>query len=105
VAVDNGVVDTYLTARVDDTDIKPVRVGQLVDIDVDTYPQARITPPRPDHPRRFSLFLQSNTQGTGTLQKVTQVIPVKIGFDDLSALIGRDLVPGMNVTIHIHKQT
>jgi multidrug resistance efflux pump len=76
VAVDNGVVGTYVTTdtqlavaynldkiyvtvRLDSTNIKPVRVGQLVD---------------------------------------------KIGFDDLSALIDRDLVPDMNVTVHIHKQ-
>jgi multidrug resistance efflux pump len=125
VAVDNGVIGTYVpagtqlgvaynldkiyvTARVDDTAVKPVRVGQPVDIDVDAYPQAHIT----GHVQTiqagaaadFSLFPQSNTQGTGTFQKVTQVIPVKISFDTLSALNGLDLVPGMNVTVHIHKQ-
>jgi multidrug resistance efflux pump len=125
VAVDNGVVGTYVpvgtqlavaynldriyvTVRVDDTDIKPVRVGQPVDIYVDAYPHTRIT----GHVRSiqagaaadFSLFPQSNTQGTGTFQKVTQVIPVRISFDDLNALNGVDLVPGMNVTVHIYKQ-
>ncbi|MGH3868494.1 MAG: efflux RND transporter periplasmic adaptor subunit [Pseudonocardiaceae bacterium] len=97
----------YVTARVDDTDIKAVHLGQLVDISVDGYPNARIT----GHVREiqagaaavFSLFPQSNTQGTGTFQKVTQVIPVKIGFDNLDALNNLDLVPGMNVTVHIHK--
>jgi len=52
----------------------------------------------------FSLFPQSNTQGTGNFQKVTQVIPVKIGFEDINALNNLDLVPGMNVTVQIHKQ-
>ena len=51
----------------------------------------------------FSLFPQSTSQGTGNFQKVTQVIPVKIGFEDVSALNNFDLVPGMNVTVHIHK--
>jgi multidrug resistance efflux pump len=32
---------------------------------------------------------------------VTQVIPVKIGLD---APPNVDLVPGMNVTVHIHKR-
>jgi multidrug resistance efflux pump len=126
VAVDNGVVGTYVTtgtelavaynldkiyvtARVDDTAIKAVRVGQPVDIDVDAYPNARITGHvvniQDGAAAQFSLFPQSNTQGTGTFQKVTQVIPVKIGFDDLSALDGLDLVPGMNVTVNIHKQS
>lgn len=125
VAVDNGVVGTYVTAgttlavaynldkiyvtaRVDDTDIKPVRAGLPVDIDVDAYPHTRITgyvqTIQAGAAADFSLFPQSNTQGTGTFQKVTQVIPVKIAFDDLSALNGLDLVPGMNVTVHIHKQ-
>jgi multidrug resistance efflux pump len=94
VAVDNGVVGTYVTtgtqlavaynldkthvtARVDDTDIKAVRVGQPVDIDVDAYPNARITGHvvniQDGAAAQFSLFPQSNTQGTGTFQKVTQV--------------------------------
>jgi multidrug resistance efflux pump len=124
VAVDNGVVGTYVTtgtqlavaynldkiyvtARVDDTAIKAVRVGQPVDIDVDAYPNARISGHvvniQDGAAAQFSLFPQSNTQGTG-FQKVTQVIPVQIGFDDLSALSGLDLVPGMNVTVNIHKQ-
>ncbi len=98
----------YVTARIDDTDIKAVRLGQLVDISVDGYPNAQIT----GHVREiqagaaavFSLFPQSNTQGTGTFQKVTQVIPVKIVFDNLNALNNLDLVPGMNVTVHIHKR-
>jgi multidrug resistance efflux pump len=97
----------YVTARVDDTDIKPVHLGQLVDISVDGYPNARITGHVVDIQAGaaavFSLFPQSNTQGTGNFQKVTQVIPVKIGFDDLNALNNLDLVPGMNVTVHIHK--
>jgi multidrug resistance efflux pump len=97
----------YVTARVDDTAIKPVHLGQLVDIDVDAYPNAHIT----GHVREiqagaaavFSLFPQSNTQGTGNFQKVTQVIPVKIGFDNLNALNNLNLAPGENVTVHIHK--
>ena len=97
----------YITARVDDTAIKPVHLGQLVDISIDAYPNTQIT----GHVREiqagaaavFSLFPQSNTQGTGNFQKVTQVIPVKIGFDDLNALNNLDLAPGENVTVHIHK--
>jgi multidrug resistance efflux pump len=124
VAVDNGVIGTYVTigtqlavaynldkiyvtARVDDTDIRPVRLDQLVDISVDGYPNAPITGRvreiQAGAAAVFSLFPQSNTQGTGNFQKVTQVIPVKIGFENLDALNNLDLVPGMNVTVHIHK--
>jgi multidrug resistance efflux pump len=124
VAVDNGVIGTYVTigtqlavaynldkiyvtARVDDTDIRPVRLDQLVDISVDGYPNAPITGRvreiQAGAAAVFSLFPQSNTQGTGNFQKVTQVIPVKIRFENLDALNNLDLVPGMNVTVHIHK--
>jgi multidrug resistance efflux pump len=120
VAVDNGVPGTYVTsgtqlaiaydlnkiyvtARVDETDLTAVRIGQLVDIYVDAYPNAHLT----GHVREieggaaavFSLFPQSNNNGSN-FQKVTQVIPVKIGIDDPQNL---DLVPGMNVTVYIHK--
>jgi multidrug resistance efflux pump len=119
VAVDNGVVGTYVTtgtqlavaynldriyvtARVDETDVKAVHPGQVVDVDVDAYPNAHITG-RVEEIQGgaaavFSLFPQSNTGGN--FQKVTQVIPVKIGFDVPPNV---DLVPGMNVTVNIHK--
>ena len=119
VAVDNGVPGTfvttgtplavaynlnniYVTARVDETDIQAVRVGQVVDIDVDAYPSTpltgRVREIQGGAAAVFSLFPQSNSGGN--FQKVTQVIPVKIGFDNVDNL---DLVPGMNVTVHIHK--
>jgi multidrug resistance efflux pump len=106
-AIAYDLAKIYVTARVDETDIKEVHVGQLVDISVDAYPQARITGRvleiQPGAAAVFSLFPQSTSQGTGNFQKVTQVIPVKIGFEDVSALNNFDLVPGMNVTVHIHK--
>jgi len=119
VAVDNGVPgtfvttgtplavaynmnDIYVTARVDETDIQSVHVGQVVDIDVDAYPgtplTGRVREIQGGAAAVFSLFPQSNSGGN--FQKVTQVIPVKIGFDNVDNL---DLVPGMNVTVHIHK--
>lgn len=120
VAVDNGVSGgfvtagtelavaydfdkIFVTARVDETDIKQVHLGQLVDITVDAFPNAQLA----GHVREiqggaaavFSLFPQSNS--AGNFQKVTQVIPVKIALADARGL---NLVPGMNVTVHIHKR-
>ncbi|MGH3719117.1 MAG: HlyD family secretion protein [Pseudonocardiaceae bacterium] len=91
----------YVTANVDETDVKAVRIGQPVDIYVDAFPHARIA----GHVIRitrgaasqFSLFPQNNSQGN--FQKITQVIPVKIRIDDRQGL---DLAPGMNVTVYIH---
>ncbi|HWM56257.1 MAG TPA: efflux RND transporter periplasmic adaptor subunit [Pseudonocardia sp.] len=119
VAVDNGVEGAYVTAgtqlavaydgsqiyvtaRVDETDINEVRTGQLVDIAVDAFPDAgltgRVLEVQSGAAGVFSLFPQANT--SGNFQKVTQVIPVKISIDDLRGL---GLVPGMNVTVKIHR--
>jgi multidrug resistance efflux pump len=119
VAVDNGVPGTFVTtgtqlavaynldkifvtARVDETDIKAVRPGQVVDLKVDAYPNTQLT----GHVREiqggaaavFSLVPQSNS--AGNFQKVTQLIPVKIGLENRKDLT---LVPGMSVTVYIHK--
>ncbi|MGQ0719638.1 MAG: efflux RND transporter periplasmic adaptor subunit [Pseudonocardiales bacterium] len=93
----------FVTARVDETDIKDVRLGQQVDMTVDAFSNAELT----GHVREiqggaageFSLFPQANA--SGNFQKVTQVIPVRIAIADPKGL---DLVPGMNVTVHIHKR-
>jgi multidrug resistance efflux pump len=94
----------YVTARVDETDIAGVRPGAPVDIAVDAYPGAAITGVVTDIQAgaagQFSLFPQSNS--TGNFQKVTQVVGVRIAFTNTA---GQYLVPGMNVTVHIHKQT
>ena len=119
VAVDNGVEGSFVTAgtqlaiaydssgvfvtaRVKETDIDKVQVGRAVDISVDAYPgeqlTGRVAEVKTGAAGVFSLFPQSNT--SGNFQKVTQVIPVKITIDDLKNL---PLVPGMNVTVKIHR--
>jgi multidrug resistance efflux pump len=119
VAVDNGVPGgfvtagtqlatayeldkIFITARVDETDIRAVRTGQAVDVTVDAFPNTPLTgyvrEIQGGAAGEFSLFPESNA--SGNFQKVTQVIPVKIAIEDRRGL---DLVPGMNVTVHIHK--
>lgn len=92
----------YVTARVDETDVDSVRAGQAVDIDVDAFPDAgligTVTEVQGGAAGEFSVFPQSNT--AGNYQKVTQVIGVKIALDDTKGL---GLVPGMNVSVKIHK--
>lgn len=98
----NTTSKIYATARVDETDIKDVHVGAPVDIDVDAFSGIPVTgivqEIQPAAAGVFSLFPESNS--SGNFQKVTQVIPVKIAFLDTHGL---PLVPGMNITIHIHK--
>jgi len=92
----------FVTARVKETDIDMVQVGRAVDISVDAFPgedlTGRVVEVQTGAAGVFSLFPQSNT--SGNFQKVTQVIPVKITIDDLKNL---PLVPGMNVTVKIHR--
>ena len=102
VAVNNAVEGTYVTARVEETDIDDVRPGQLVDIEVDAFPgtefRGSVREVQGGAAGVFALFPESNT--SGNFQKVTQVIPVKIDIDNPEGL---GLVPGMNVVVHIHK--
>ena len=92
----------YVTARVDETDVNDVRPGQRVDIEVDAFPGAELTGTvrevQGGAAGVFSLFPESNS--TGNFQKVTQVIPVEI---DISNPENLPVVPGMNVTVQIHK--
>jgi multidrug resistance efflux pump len=95
----NGI---YATARVDETDVEDVHPGALVDIDVDAYSGTPVTGVvtqiQGAAAAEFSLFPESNS--SGNFQKVTQVIPVRIAFTNTGGL---PLVPGMNITVHIHK--
>jgi multidrug resistance efflux pump len=92
----------YVTARVDETDIDDVRPGQVVDIDVDAFPghefRGTVREVQGGAAGVFSVFPESNT--SGNFQKVTQVIPVKINIENPEGL---GIVPGMNVTVNIHK--
>jgi multidrug resistance efflux pump len=93
----------FVTARVDETDVAAIRPGAPVDITADAYSGAPITGMVTDVQAgtagQFSLFPQNNS--TGNYQKVTQVVPVRIAFTNTG---GQYLVPGMSVTVHIHKQ-
>jgi multidrug resistance efflux pump len=92
----------FVTARVDETDIDAVQPGNQVDIYVDGYPRAGLA--------GYVREIQGGTSGTfstadpenttGSFQKLTQVIPVKIAITNAG---DRTLVPGMNVTVAIHK--
>ena len=93
----------YVTARVDETDVADIHPGAQVDVSVDAFPGVPVTgivsEVQGAAADQFSLFPESNS--TGNFQKVTQVIAVRVAFTNTG---GVQLVPGMNVTVHIHKQ-
>jgi multidrug resistance efflux pump len=92
----------WVTANIKETDINDVKVGQDVDVYVDAFPNTNITG-KVDTiglatAGSFSL-IPTNNNTSGNYTKETQVIPVKITLDSY----GVNLVPGMNVTVRIHK--
>ncbi|MGH3843968.1 MAG: ABC transporter permease [Pseudonocardiaceae bacterium] len=101
-AVAYDLSEIFVTARLDETAIGDVRLGRPVDILVDAHPGITFTGYVWEIQRgtagQFSQSPQENT--TGQFQKVTQWIPVKILITDRRNLT---LVPGMNVTVKIHK--
>ncbi|WP_026564852.1 HlyD family secretion protein [Bacillus sp. UNC41MFS5] len=92
----------WVTANIEETKIDEVTIGQDVDIYVDAFQnntlKGKVQQIGLATAGTFSLLPSSNN--TGNYTKVTQVIPVKITIDDNK---GVAIVPGMNVTVRIHK--
>ncbi|MBO0848484.1 MAG: efflux RND transporter periplasmic adaptor subunit [Pseudonocardia sp.] len=94
----------YVIARVEDYDIASVRPGALVDVHVDAFPNAPVTGivevVQNSTAGNFTIYPPAGTADPSQPQRVDQYIPVKIKL--LSTGDAR-LVPGMDVTAHIHK--
>jgi multidrug resistance efflux pump len=91
----------YISADIEETNIKKVKIGQPVDISVDTYPghtfTGKVFEIGEAAASTFSLLPTTSTSGSFT--KVTQRITVKISIDDHQGL---DLAPGMNAVVKVH---
>lgn len=92
----------WVSANIKETNINDVKPGQDVDVYVDAYPDTTLSG-KVDKialatASTFSLL--PSTNNTGNYTKVTQVIPVTIRLDGYKGL---RLMPGMSVTIRIHK--
>jgi ABC transporter DrrB family efflux protein len=117
VAVDNGIAGTFVvagtqlgiaydltrtfvTARVDETDVDKLRAGQEVIIAVDAYPDDTLTGYVSEIQGSTADVLSPSPRDntTGHHKKITQVVPVKIAIADRR---NHTLVPGINVTVTI----
>ncbi|MFE5320277.1 HlyD family secretion protein [Paenibacillus sp. NPDC056579] len=91
----------YISANIEEVDINRVKVGQVVDFTVDTFPgsmlSGKVTEIGEATASTFSLLPATNTSGNFT--KVTQRIPIKIAIEDNQGLA---IAPGMSTTIKIH---
>lgn len=101
-AVAYDLNNLWVTANIDETRIDEIATGQDVDIYVDAFPntvlKGKVQQIGMATASTFSLLPSSNN--TGNYTKVTQVVPVKISIVDSK---GDAIVPGMNVTVRIHK--
>ncbi|MDQ2707050.1 MAG: HlyD family efflux transporter periplasmic adaptor subunit [Actinomycetota bacterium] len=119
VVVDNGVVgafvtagtrlavvydlpETYVTARIDERDLGALRIGHQVDVRLDSDTSRTLVGHlREIQPATAASFAAKPPDNTASsFDRVTQVIPVKIAIADWQGL---PLVPGLNVTVKIHK--
>lgn len=101
--VDNNT--KWIVANFKETQLKKMRVGQKVGIDVDAYPgdefEGHITAFSPATGAKFSLLPPDNA--TGNFVKTIQRLPVKIDFEntnDAEKLMR--LRAGMNVEVDVH---
>ncbi|RFB57639.1 HlyD family secretion protein [Bacillus thuringiensis] len=92
----------WVTANIEETDVDDVQKGQDVDVYVDAYPDTTLTGKVEQvgltTANTFSMLPSSNA--TANYTKVTQVVPVKISLDHSKSV---NIVPGMNVSVRIHK--
>ena len=93
----------YVTARVEDTDINAVHPGQLVDVSVDAFPNTPVTgivdEVQSSTAGEFDIYPSPDQDPTNP-QRIDQYVPVKV---ELAVTHGIPLAPGMNVTVHIHR--
>jgi membrane fusion protein (multidrug efflux system) len=95
--------DVWVVANLKETQLDDVRIGQPVEIRVDSYPGRRFTGVvdsfSPATGAKFSLIPPDNA--TGNFTKVVQRVPVKIR---LSGRIDPEtpLRPGMSATVRIN---
>lgn len=97
--------DKWVVANFKETQLSDIKIGQLVEIDVDAFPdhklEGKVTSFSPATGARFSLLPPDNA--TGNFVKTVQRLPVKIEFtenNDASDL--ENLRSGMNVEVDVH---
>ncbi|ABO49000.1 secretion protein HlyD [Desulforamulus reducens MI-1] len=102
-AVMADLKDLYITANIEENKLNKVKVGQIVEYTIDTFPgvqfKGKVLTIGNAANSLFSLLPQQNSGNTFT--KVTQRIPVKISIEDYH---NKRLLPGMNAVIKIHIQ-
>ena len=96
------LADIWIVANMKETDVRDIRPGAAVEVEVDAYPahpvEGTVTSIGPATGARFSLLPPDNA--TGNFTKVVQRVPVRIGIRQ-SADPLRPLRPGMSVFVTV----
>ena len=91
----------YVTARIEEAEIRYVAVGRRVELTVDAFPDSALTGSvtqiQGGTAGTFDGFTPGNT--TGDAVKVGQLVAVRIALSETEL----DLVPGMNVAVRIER--
>jgi multidrug resistance efflux pump len=94
--------NVWITARVDESEISRVRIGQPVDITIDAFAGVPMTGVvtliKASAAGQFSVYPSTDTDPTN-VQKVDQYVAVRIVPTYTG---GQRLLPGMNAAVHIH---
>jgi len=92
----------YITANFKETQLDKIKTGQKVNIDVDAYPELKLTGTvynfSPATGAKFSLLPPDNA--TGNFVKVVQRLPVKIKINGSKEDMDK-LHPGMSVSVSV----
>ncbi|RPI06613.1 MAG: HlyD family secretion protein [Ignavibacteriae bacterium] len=100
-----NVKDVWVTANLEETALGALRLGDTVDIKVDTYPNLKfggtILRLGSNTASQFSLIPPNNASGNFT--KVTQRVPIKISVEQFSGSHPTQvkLLPGMSVEVKV----
>ena len=100
-----NVKDVWVTANLEETSLSNLRLGDKVEISVDSYPDAKfigtILRLGSNTASQFSLIPPNNASGNFT--KVTQRVPIKISIERTDSKRSQNvyLLPGMSVEVKV----
>lgn len=93
--------ELYVSANIEETDIKKVKIGQDVDVSIDLLDGETIPGKVSDIGKatNSALSLVPAVNTSGNFNKVTQRIPIEIAIAKPKDM---ELIPGSNVVVNIH---
>jgi membrane fusion protein (multidrug efflux system) len=93
----------WISANFKETQLEKIKIGNLVDIKIDAYPNLKLTGKVESYSgatgAKFSLLPPDNA--TGNFIKITQRFPLRISIDNFPAEKATELFPGLSAFVKI----